>query len=115
MEPRGIGGLNPVLVNPAEEKSRMQQSQMYPDRAGSLNLVQRLRKLQHVRDTTVIRTPLLRSDDLRNPMNPNSPDWRPPSADVIVLPDGSQLNVVDLETPHDDPHDRRRRRRRAGD
>jgi len=76
--------------------------------------VARMRRLQVVKDSTVIRTPILRSDDLRNPMNPSSPDWNPPSADVIVLPDGSTMAVADCELP-DEPKDRRRRARKKAD
>jgi myosin heavy subunit len=110
-EPHGIGGLNPMLVNPAEEKQRLAGQRLYPDRLGSLAMVQRLRRLQGVRDTNVLRTPALRSDDLRNPMNPNSPDWAPPNGDMIVLPDGTQISVADCDLPTADAAGGRRQRR----
>jgi myosin heavy subunit len=107
----GIGGLNPMLVNPAEEKSRMSQARLAPSYTGSLSTVQRLRKLQTIKDSTVIRTPLLQTDDVRNPMNPMNPDWAPPSNDVIVLPDGTQLNVANCEIPEEKAVKRKSRRR----
>jgi hypothetical protein len=38
-------------------------------------------------------------DDVRNPLNPNSPDWEPPSTDVIVLPDGTQIKLSEVDVP----------------
>ena len=112
--PLGIGGLNPMWVNPAEEKNRLSMQRLNPDQAGSLAMVHRLRKLQTLRDATVLVTPVLRYEDLRNPMNPNSPDWNPPSSDMIVLPDGTQVNVADIEFPRDEDRHQRRRAKAGG-
>lgn len=110
---RGIGGLNPRWVNPAVEKARLQQDRLIPDQAGSLLLVQKMRRLQQVRDSIVVRTPVLNMDDVRNPLNPNSPDWKPPSSDVIVLPDGSQVKMSDHEIPRADEEGQKKGRQRG--
>ncbi|CUG03397.1 myosin heavy chain, putative [Bodo saltans] len=98
----GIGGLNPMWVNPAREKAKLQRERIVPDQYGSLHMVQRMRKLQQVRDAIVVRTPVLKLDDVRNPLNPTSPDWEPPSSDVVILPDGSQVRLSECELPTSD-------------
>jgi myosin heavy subunit len=95
----GIGGLNPTWVNPAREKARMQQERIVPDQCSSLQMVQKMRKLQQIKDHIVLKTPHMNIDDVRNPLNPNSPDWEPPSTDVIVLPDGTQIKLSEVDVP----------------
>ena len=107
---KGIGGLNPMWVNPAAEKARLERERLEPDRNSSLAIVQRLKKLRQVRDPCVLATPQLRADDLRNPANPNSPDWNPTSTDTIELPDGSQLKLSEVEIPVEEERGRRRRK-----
>ena len=109
---RGIGGLNPQWVNPAEDKIKAFRDRLIPDGTGSLQMIEKMRRLQKVRDPVVLRAPLLRADDVRNPMNPSSPDWNPPAGDVLVLPDGSQIKITDdMEIPLDEGQSRRNRTR----
>lgn len=110
----GIGGLNPMWVNPAREKAKLQRERIIPDQAGSLHLVQKLRRLQQVKDSIVVRTPVLSADDVRNPLNPNSPDWEPPNADAVVLPDGSQVRLADVDFPRGDDEGSSRKGRNRG-
>ena len=107
----GIGGLNPQFVVPAEERVRSLRARLTPDMGGSLQMVQQMRRLQGIRDPVVIRTPKIKNDDVRNPMNPSSPDWVPPVNETLMLPDGKSIKIsVDMEIPCDDP---RRARGRA--
>jgi colicin import membrane protein len=98
----GIGGLNPMWVNPAKEKAKLQRERIIPDQSCSLDLVQKLRKLQIVKDSTVVRTPVVKLVDKRDPMNPHSDDWEPPESDVLVLPDGSQVRLSSVQLPQKD-------------
>lgn len=100
----GIGGLNPQYVIPAEERMKSLKERLSPDCGGSLHMIQQMRRLQNVRDPVVIRTPALKNDDVRNPMNPSSPDWTPPANETLVLPDGKSIKLsVDMQIPTDDP------------
>jgi myosin heavy subunit len=107
----GIGGLNPLWVNPAKEKARLQRERIIPDQACSLDLVQKLRRLQVVKDSTVVRTPVVKLIDKRDPLNPHSDDWEPPESDVLVLPDGSQVRLSDVKLPSKDEGVNRRTQR----
>ena len=93
----GIGGLDPHIVHPAAERSRVGRARLEPETHSTLQTIQRLRKLQSVRDKHIVRTPHLKINDFRNPMNPDSPHWVPPQGEVVVLPDGTQCSLEEMK------------------
>jgi myosin heavy subunit len=92
----GIGGLDPQMVHPTAERQRVAGARLEPEVHSTLQTIHRLRRLQGVRDVHVVRTPHLNINDFRNPMNPDSPHWVPPQAEVVVLPDGTQASLDEM-------------------
>ena len=92
----GIGGLDPQMVHPTVERTRVLGARLEPESHSTLQTIERLRKLQGVRDKHIVRTPQLKINDFRNPMTPDSPHWVPPQGETVIMPDGTTASLDEM-------------------